>query len=220
MSNTPLIIDYYTDILCVWAWIAQRRIDELNVQLGSKIELYYHYIDLFGDTETRMRNQWVDKGMYDGFGDHVAHAAAPFETAPVNPDIWHKVRPTTSANAHLVIKAVELAYGTDEAVAFALVLRKAFFVEAQDISNLKVLCGLVKQQGLDDKPINEVINKGSAIAELMGDYQRAKQQGIKGSPSYVMDKGRQTLYGNVGYRVLHANIEELLKNPMDEASWC
>ena len=28
--NKPLMIDYYTDSLCVWAWIAQRRIDEFN----------------------------------------------------------------------------------------------------------------------------------------------------------------------------------------------
>lgn len=26
----PLVIDYYSDILCVWAWRVQRRIDELK----------------------------------------------------------------------------------------------------------------------------------------------------------------------------------------------
>jgi hypothetical protein len=30
----------------------------------------------------------------------------------------------------------------------------------------------------------------------------------------------RSLLGNVGYRVLLANIEELLKNPTNEASWC
>jgi predicted DsbA family dithiol-disulfide isomerase len=54
----------------------------------------------------------------------------------------------------------------------------------------------------------------------MSDYQQAKQKAIKRSPSYVIDGGRQTLYGNVGYRVLSANIEELLKSPANEASWC
>ena len=28
------------------------------------------------------------------------------------------------------------------------------------------------------------------------------------------------LFGNVGYRILSANIEELLKHPGAEASWC
>jgi predicted DsbA family dithiol-disulfide isomerase len=138
----------------------------------------------------------------------------------VNPDVWRKTRPTTSANAHIMIKAVELADGKRAAVDFALAVRKAFFVEARDISDLTFLHELVKKQSLDGNRIEQAISGGMAVASLLGDYQQANKQGIKGSPSYVVDNGRQTLYGNVGYRVLHANIEELLKSPADEANWC
>ena len=44
---------------------------------------------------------------------------------------------------------------------------------------------------------------------------------IQGSPSFVLNEGRQKLYGNVGYRILEANIHELLRaQPADQASWC
>lgn len=119
-----------------------------------------------------------------------------------------------------MIKAVELADGKRAAVDFALAVRKAFFVEARDISDLTFLHELVKKQSLDGNRIEQAISGGMAVASLLGDYQQANKQGIKGSPSYVVDNGRQTLYGNVGYRVLHANIEELLKSPADEANWC
>ena len=109
--DNRLTIDYYTDILCVWAWIAQRRIDELDEQLGAAIELQYHYVDVFGDTREKMRAQWADRGLYDGFSEHVISSAAPFENAPINPRIWSEVRPATSANAHLVLKAVEISCG-------------------------------------------------------------------------------------------------------------
>lgn len=36
----------------------------------------------------------------------------------------------------------------------------------------------------------------------------------------VEREGRQVLYGNVGYRILNAHIEELAKTPTLEASWC
>ena len=52
------------------------------------------------------------------------------------------------------------------------------------------------------------------------DLRDATDQGVKGSPTWVLNEGRQLLYGNVGYRILNANIEELLKNPGNEASWC
>ncbi len=58
------------------------------------------------------------------------------------------------------------------------------------------------------------------MAALLADYRKAGERGIKGSPSWVMNEGRQVLYGNVGYRILNANIEELLRHPDQEASWC
>ncbi|MEZ0121378.1 MAG: DsbA family protein [Candidatus Reddybacter sp.] len=99
-------------------------------------------------------------------------------------------------------------------------LRTAFFVDACDIGKLDILYELVAAKGLNADLLHTRICDGSAIASLMNDYKICKLQTIKGSPSYVIDGGRQVLYGNVGYRVLHANIEELAKKPPEEASWC
>jgi hypothetical protein len=55
---------------------------------------------------------------------------------------------------------------------------------------------------------------------LISDYEAAKKLGLKGSPSLVMNSGRQLLYGNVGYRIINANVKELLKRPDSEANWC
>jgi len=219
MTKNSLVIEYYTDVLCIWAWIAQRRVEEVLAENGSNVLFQHRYLDLFGDTRTRIFEQWESKGQYQGFCDHVCGAAAPFSSAPVNPECWSRVRPHTSTNAHLVIKAVELAEGQAAAIDFALTVRKAFFIDAQDIGDLRIVLDLADQQ-FDLAGVNESINDGTAIAALMADYQRAKLQGIKGSPSYVIDNGRQTLYGNIGYRVLYANINELLRHPADEASWC
>jgi protein-disulfide isomerase len=55
----------------------------------------------------------------------------------------------------------------------------------------------------------------------MSDYQEAQALGVKGSPSLVLNEGRQTLYGNVGFRVIEASIAELLREPeAGAASWC
>lgn len=216
----PLVVDYYTDILCVWGWIAQRRIDELQQQFGDRVRLEYHYLDVFGDVPSKMANQWAARGGYDGFAEHVIRSADGFEDAHINPNIWTKVRPVTSANAHMILKAVRLCEGSQASADFALVLRKAFFIDACNIGELPELYRLLEDSGLDTSGVKEAVADGSALAALMGDYQQARQQSLKGSPSYIIDNGRQTLYGNVGYRVLHANIEEQLRCPEQEASWC
>lgn len=218
--NEPLIIDYYTDILCIWAWVAQRRIDELNAQMGEKIEIRHRYIDVFGDVEKNINLHWKERGSYEGFAEHVRKTSSTFENAPINSKIWTEVRPATSANAHLALKAVELSYDKQKSIDAALMLRSSFFNDAFNIGNLDVIYRLMTEFGLDDEAIKNSIHNGTAMAALMADYQKAKQDNIKGSPSYVIDGGRQILYGNVGYRIIHSNIEELLKHPQDEASWC
>ncbi|MFT6310309.1 MAG: putative DsbA family dithiol-disulfide isomerase [Porticoccus sp.] len=215
-----LVIDYYSDVLCVWAWIAQRRIEELHKNFGSSIQFNYYYVDIFGDVATKMANQWASKGGYEGFAVHVKKSCDDYDAVTINPKTWVEVKPTTSANAHLLLKAVELNFAGNAAIDMALTIRKGFFESGVDISNLDCLYQLIESSGLDVALLKASVNNGEAIAALMSDYQQAKQNAIKGSPSYVMDGGRQTLYGNVGYRVLSANTEELLKRPEKEASWC
>lgn len=218
--NSPLIVDYYSDVLCVWAWVAQRRIDELNKNLGNKIDIKYHYLDVFGDAVNKIPTQWINRGGFEGFSNHVIESASLYEDAPVNKNIWSKIRPSSSANPHLVLKAIELSYSSQRSIELALKFRQAFFIDAQDISNIDVLYSLINQAGMDSVEVNKAILDGRAMAALMGDYQQAKTLGLKGSPTYIINNGRQILYGNVGYRVLLANIEELLKKPISEASWC
>ena len=218
--SKPLIIDYYSNLLCVWAWIAQRRIDELNQALGNKIQIQYCYVDVFGDVPTKINEQWQHKSGYAGFAEHVQKSASAFDDAPLSSKIWMEVKPTTSANAHLVLKALEIVYDENRSVDMALKFRSAFFVDALDIGRLDVLYDLINASDLDCDQIKASIHDGSPMALLLRDYHKSKQECVKGSPSYVIDGGRQTLYGNVGYRVLLANIEGLLKNPTDEASWC
>lgn len=50
--------------------------------------------------------------------------------------------------------------------------------------------------------------------------QSARQQHRRGSPIRALREGRQVLFGNVGYRILHANLEELLCTDAGGASWC
>jgi hypothetical protein len=72
-------------------------------------------------------------------------------------------------------------------------------------------------------PINDIerlLNNGSAIASLISDIDNKERFKLEGSPSYIMNEGRQKLYGNVGYRVIEANVIELLETGEKQASWC
>ncbi|HJX09348.1 MAG TPA: hypothetical protein VJ733_02475, partial [Candidatus Binatia bacterium] len=143
-----------------------------------------------------------------------------------------KTRPPTSASAHLFLAAVQhweqergregesgSATSIFDKVMWAF--RCGYFRDCRDIARWDVQCELAEALGVDIGAIEKCIHEGTAFARLTTDYQDADKMRIEGSPSFVLNDGRQKLYGNVGFRIIEANIQELLRTPAgDQASWC
>ena len=99
--------------------------------------------------------------------------------------------------------------------------RRAFFRDCRDISHWDIQCEIAADLGADIGAIEERIHSGAAFAALAADYQDADKMRIEGSPSLVLNEGRQKLYGNVGFRLIEANVQGLINAPgVDDASWC
>jgi predicted DsbA family dithiol-disulfide isomerase len=225
-------ISYFSDILCIWAYIAQARIDAVKEKFGNTVRLDHRFCSVFGNTTLKVTSTWRDKGEYAGFNEHLRHVALRFPHIEVHPDIWLETRPPTSASAHLFMIAVqqwqhdlerdgqrEPATLIFDKVVWAF--RRAFFRECRDIARWDVQCDLADALGVDIEAIEKRIHDGTAFARLATDYQDSDKMHIEGSPSFVLNEGRQKLYGNVGFRIMDANIQELLRSPHDDqASWC
>ena len=79
---------------------------------------------------------------------------------------------------------------------------------------------IAESLGLSSAAIQAQIDSGEAYAQLSKDFDLVKEYSVTVSPTLVFNEGRQRLNGNVGYRVIEANIRELLHNPPGEHSWC
>lgn len=224
MSSAPVQITCYTDILCVWAYIAERRVVEIKEAFGDRVTLDYRCLPLFADTRTKFLEGWKDRGGFEGYADHVGEVVAQFDHVELNPDAWRKVRPASCLGPHLLLKAAHLcspdgAYDLVERLAWRL--RTAFFVEARDIALAGVRGEIIEELGLPGKTIQARLDDGTAFAALASDHEEQAARRIEGSPTLLLNNGRQKLYGNVGFRIIEANIQELLREPAaGEASWC
>jgi len=100
-------------------------------------------------------------------------------------------------------------------------VRKSFFASARDISDWEVLAEIVESLGIDYAIVEERIISSEAVAQLAIDYDLSTKNDVSVSPTLVMNDGRQKLLGNVGYKLIEANVQELLRHPSkEEASWC
>ena len=100
-------VSYFSDVLCIWAYIAQARIDAVREKFGDAVRLDQRFCSVFGNTPFKIPSTWRDKGEYAGFNAHLRNVALQFPHVEVHPDIWLKTRPPSSTSAHLFMTAVQ-----------------------------------------------------------------------------------------------------------------
>lgn len=231
MSTSPVSISYFSDVLCVWAYVAQARLEALKQKFGQNIIITPYHVTLFGDCEQRIAQGWKERGGYTGFNQHVIQVGEQFPHVEINPKVWLSNPPKSSGNAHLFLKAVQIAtsdtQSSNEQNELQLLkqmewaIRLAFFRDGRDISDFGVLYDIAQQFKVSKESINSQLNNGSAIALFCRELAMREKYKLEGSPTYVLNESRQKLFGNVGYRIIEANVSELLTeaNP-NRASWC
>lgn len=233
-AESPIRIAYFSDALCVWAYIAQIRLDELKLHFGPALALDYHFVPVFGSTARRIGEGWKDKGGFAGFGEHVRQVCRDHPHVEVHPELWLRTTPASSAQTHLFIKAVQLLEeqgvipdtaltefnGNTPLEEFVWRVRQAFFTEARDVSDFQELFAVAEDVYLPRAHLERLLGNGAAMAAICQDKELCERYHVEGSPTYILNEGRQKLYGNLGYRILEANVHEVIYRPQNQASWC
>ena len=181
-----------------------------------------------------METGWGDRGGAAGYSRHVQKMAVRFDHIDIHPEIWTSNVPTTSVSCHLFLKAIQLLEKHGEVSAapeerfdgksvFEEAVwrcRLGFFRDLQDIADREIQEAMASDMALPLAAIRRQIDSGAAHAALCADFDAKDRQLVEGSPTFVLNEGRQKLYSNVGYRMVEASINELLADPGDQASWC
>jgi predicted DsbA family dithiol-disulfide isomerase len=141
-------VSYFSDALCIWAYVAQARIDAVRVKFGDTARLDHRFCSVFANTAVKIPSTWRE-GEYARFNAHLRNVAQQFPHIEIHPDIWLKTRPPTSTSAHLFMIAVQQrqqesereGQGQTAAAIFDRLLwafRCAFFRDGRDIARWDV----------------------------------------------------------------------------------
>lgn len=216
-------ITHFSDTLCVWAYISQVRMDELVRKFPGSVEIETRFVQVFGNVPDKMETGWKDRGGVRGYMEHVKSVVAKFDHVTLNPEVWVRDTPQSSMPSHLFLCAVRLldvGKASPDLPRAAWAVREAFFRDGADVSQRNVLLGVAERIGLPVAEIREILGSGAAHAALSEDIELARNHGIQASPTLLFNEGRQRLTGNVGYRIIEANIRELLESDPNQLSWC
>ncbi|MCB9741862.1 MAG: hypothetical protein H6741_23660 [Alphaproteobacteria bacterium] len=216
---------YWSDPICIWAYVAQDRLERVLAEFGDELHVHYRVVPVFGSVLERFREgSWSAKGVA-GRIEATRRVAHEHGHPEVSGEVWAKACPATSWTAGAAIKAVgdlEHAGLVDEGslALYQWRLRQRFFVDEQNIAERRVQLGLAEELDLPRGAIEERLDDGRAMAWLFEDTMERERLGLRGSPSFVFNEGRAELYGNFPFGILQATVQELVNGMRPGASAC
>jgi hypothetical protein len=199
----------------------------------QKISIQHHFIPVYGNTNKRVIEGWKERGGIPAYKKFIVGVAADFDHVTISDKFWDAdCQPFSSASVHMFAKAIETLI-QDEQIEntkqrsgrilydeILWQLRDRYFSKAINIGLLQQQMNIAEEFSLPCDAILERLHNGQAMAAMCNDNELKEKYKVEGSPTYVMNEGRQKLYGNVGYKIIAANIDELLNRPQGIASWC
>ncbi len=216
-----IVITHFSDVLCVWAYVSQSRVDKLRETMGEQVTVEARFCSVFGHARKKLQQGWQSRGGLSGYGAHVRDVVDGFDHVTAHPDVWRKVQPPSSLACHVFLCALRVLEEREALRSGAFVdacwaLRKAYFCDLVDVSRRDAQLALAEELGLSRDVIEACLDDGTAHGELSFDLHLARDLDVKVSPTLVLDGGRQRLNGNVSTRVIEANVRELLEHTREQ----
>ena len=214
---------YWSDPLCIWALVAQQKLDRMLAELGDRVQPSYRIVPVFGSVAWRFAaGPWAK----DGIEGRVAATRRIAEEAgrkDVSGACWQRAMPASSWAPAAAIKAVfalEDGRGDELGPTYQRALRERFFVGEENIALRSVQLEVAEEVGVPRAPIEARLDDGTALAAVCEDHAEKERLRLQGSPTYVFDGGRAILYGNFDYAVLHSTVEALVRGAAPGGSAC
>ncbi|MCA9530706.1 MAG: DsbA family protein [Myxococcales bacterium] len=225
MTQRRVRFEYWTDPMCIWAFVAEPKLTRVLEEVGTHLEVDYRIVPVFGSVTQRLRDGgWAKEGR-EGRRSATKKVAVEHGHPDVTGDVWVHDTPTSSWAVGAAAKAAFLAEAAGAApggagAAYLWALRERFFVHDQNTCRREVQLSVAEQVGIDPEAIERRLDDGSALAALAEDDELRRERRVQGSPSYVFDGGRTVLYGNFAWPILCSTVSELLQGIGIGASPC
>lgn len=215
---------YWSDPLCIWAFVAQPKLERVLVEFGEKVAVEYRVVPVFGSVPQRFREgSWSDAGV-DGRVESTRVVASKHGRQDVSGEVWRKI-PSSSWAPGAALKAVfALAIGEEisaaQATTFQWQMRERFFVDDVNMALRSEQLQVCEGCDIPRGPVERMLDDGSALAMLWEDHVERERLGVRGSPTYVFDGGRTMFYGNFNVEPLLATIEAYVAGGSPRGSEC
>ena len=186
MSDTPVRVDVWSDVQCIWCYISSARLSRAIAQFDGTVEVVHHSFELTPhapvdiDREAQIRSHGMEPDRMRQIMDQLARLTAE-EGLAYDPD---RTRPT---NSHLALELLHHAGTLGRRAALTERLFPAYFAEGRHIGRIDELLELAAEVDVDHTSARRVLEDRRHAPAVDADIARARALGAQGVPFFVID---------------------------------
>jgi predicted DsbA family dithiol-disulfide isomerase len=205
-----LCIDVFSDLVCPWCFIGSARLTQALAALSNEVEADVCYHPFLLDPNVPEAGVSVRDMLRKKFGVDPKQAWARVEGAAaasgITLDLSLQPKMYPTAAAHTLLRHA-LAKGTQQELAAALF--RAYFQEAANIADPRVLASVASQHGFSEPEARELVASAAELELTRDEALVAAQNGIRGVPFFIFG-GQLAISGAQSVSVLSGAIRQAL----------
>ena len=195
----PKVLEVFSDYVCPWCYLGSARTERLKKEHGVQVKLVH--FPLHADTPAEGKSL---EALFAGRGYDIPKMQAQMRARMAAEGLPYGDRKMTY-NSRLAQELASWAVSQPGGEAIHDALFRAYFVDGKNIGDPEVLIQISKQLGLDEVQAREVVEKRTHKAAVDADWEKSRQYGVTGVPTYVL--GDRGVVGAQPYE----SLEELVR---------
>ena len=196
----PKVLEVFSDYVCPWCYLGSARTARLKKERGVQVK-YVHF-PLHPDTPQQGKSL---EDLFAGRGYDMSKMQAQMRARMAAEGLPYGDRKMTY-NSRLAQELASWAVSQPGGEAIHDALFRAYFVDGKNIGDPRVLVEIAKSVGLDEARAGEVIEKRTQKAAVDADWEKSRQYGVTGVPTYVL--GDRGVVGAQPYEALEELVGE------------
>ena len=184
-SVGPILVDYFSDPLCVWSWSIQDRIERLQAEFGDRVVIRYRMLPLYRSLAvyTDLARAGAKSSVEEIAREWEETARATGVTVDVQ--LWSGDPPSSTWPACKAVKAAAVQSGRLAEI-YLKRLRVAAMTERQNIARAIILMRLAGHVGLDREQFTRDVRARERTREIMQDIREARRNNITTRPTLLL----------------------------------
>lgn len=199
-------LDYYTDALCSWCFVAEPTLRRLREMYGGRLEVRYRMFPLFEEVSEVM---FHPLGLWN-IADRWRLVSKRTGIA-IDPRLWDEDPPRSAWPPCLAVKAAE-RQNLRLADRFLGLLRVAALTHRRNISRPEVLLEYAEKAGLDRDRFLRDCDSPDRRREVEEDVAEAQRNGVDSRPWFILTNppgDRVVITGLRSYELFRQAVEAL-----------